>query len=342
MCFVERPPGEADSRFFSGYREFPILEIPTLAGHKSCTQAETRLFSLDLRRPICRRFGVSMVKRGVDILVSALLLCLLSPILLLSAFLIAISSPGPVIFRQARMGRGFKPFQILKLRTMSHNAPGLAYTLGPDPRITAFGKWLRRTKIDELPQLWNVLCGEMSLVGPRPVLPELTEEFHFHYRLLLRARPGLTDPASLKYCQEAQLLAKASNPMEYFKSVVTPDKISISITYMESANLWSDAKVLAMTGAICCFPSLSRMYGRPPRPPVPPPIARVAAMEPLRELRKPRVATDESVFAHALAEVRANDDLLAGYGLVPWNLLHIPQIGAQSATMAAERSASRL
>jgi lipopolysaccharide/colanic/teichoic acid biosynthesis glycosyltransferase len=338
MCFVERPPGEADSRFFSGYHEFPILEIPALAGHKLCTQAETGLFSLDLRRPICRGFGVSMVKRGVDILVSVFLLCFLSPILLLSAFLIAISSPGPVIFRQARMGRGFKPFQILKLRTMAYGAPGLAYTLGPDPRITALGKWLRRTKIDELPQLWNVLRGEMSLVGPRPVLPELTGEFHFHYRLLLRARPGLTDPASLKYCQEAQLLARAWNPMEYFKSVVTPDKISISIAYMESANLWSDAKVLAMTGAICCFPSLSRMYGRPPVPPV----ARVAAMEPVRELLKPRPATDESVFAHALADVRANDDLLAGYSPAPWNLLHIPQIGAQSATMAAERSASRL
>jgi lipopolysaccharide/colanic/teichoic acid biosynthesis glycosyltransferase len=282
-----------------------------------------------------------MVKRGVDILVSVLLLCFLSPILLLSAFLIAISSPGPVIFRQARMGRGFKPFQILKLRTMAHNAPGLAYTLGPDPRITIFGKWLRRTKIDELPQLWNVLRGEMSLVGPRPVLPELTGEFHFHYRLLLRSRPGLTDPASLKYCQEAQLLASAWDPMEYFKSVVTPDKVSISIAYMDSANLWSDAKVLAMTGAICCFPSLSRMYGRPPVPPMPP-IASVAAMEPVREIRKPRLATDESVFAHALADVRANDDLLAGYSLAPWNLLHIPQIDAQSARMASERSASRL
>ena len=282
-----------------------------------------------------------MVKRGVDILVSALLLCLLSPILLLSALIIVISSPGPVIFRQARMGRGFKPFQILKLRTMAHNAPGLAYTLGPDPRITAFGRWLRRTKIDELPQLWNVLRGEMSLVGPRPVLPELTGEFHFHYRLLLRARPGLTDPASLKYCQEAQLLAGAWNPMEYFKSVVTPDKITISLAYMESANLWSDAKVLAMTGAICCFPSLSRMYGRPLGP-----LNTRVAVEPVRAMSRkskaPRLATDESLFAHALADVRANDDLLAGYGLVPWNLLHIPQIGAQSATMAAERSASRL
>ena len=282
-----------------------------------------------------------MVKRGIDILLSALLLCLTSPILLLSALIITISSPGPVIFRQARMGRGFKPFQILKLRTMAYGAPGLAYTLGPDPRITAFGKWLRRTKIDELPQLWNVLRGEMSLVGPRPVLPELTGEFHFHYRLLLRARPGLTDPASLKYCQETQLLARAWNPMEYFKNVVTPDKLSISLEYMESASIWSDARVLAMTGVICCFPSLSKVYGRPQRPP----NTRMA-VEPRRELSRepwaPRLATDESLFAHALADVRANDDLLAGYRLAPWNLLHIPEIGAQSATMAAERSVSRL
>src|SRR5580698_7657195 len=146
--------------------------------------------------PIYSLFGGTVVKRLVDIAVSLALLVLASPMLALAALIILVTSPGPVLFRQVRMGRGYRPFEILKLRTMAHAAAGLAYTLGPDPRITPFGKWLRRTKLDELPQLWNVLRGEMSLVGPRPVLPELTAEFRFHYRLVLRARPGLTDPAS--------------------------------------------------------------------------------------------------------------------------------------------------
>ena len=178
-----------------------------------------------------------MVKRGVDVVVSVILLLVTAPIVLLSACVIWLSSPGPVLFRQQRMGRGFQPFWIIKLRTMKHGEPGPAYTLGADPRITLFGKWLRRTKIDELPQLWNVLRGEMSLVGPRPVRPELALEFRHQYRILLRERPGLTDPASLKYSQEARLLKLADDPMGFFKRVVTPDKIAISMDYMENANI---------------------------------------------------------------------------------------------------------
>jgi lipopolysaccharide/colanic/teichoic acid biosynthesis glycosyltransferase len=132
-----------------------------------------------------------VVKHFVDIAVSFALLVVPSPVLALAALILLVISPGPVLFRQVRMGRGYRPFEILQLRTMAHAAAGLAYTLGPDPRITPFGKLLRRTKLDELPQLWNVLWGEMSLVGPRPVLPELTYEFREYYKFLLRARPGL-------------------------------------------------------------------------------------------------------------------------------------------------------
>jgi lipopolysaccharide/colanic/teichoic acid biosynthesis glycosyltransferase len=205
-----------------------------------------------------------LIKRSVDILCAAILLLLGLPALLLAMIVIRLSSPGPVLFRQQRMGREFEPFEILKLRTMAHAEAGLAYTLGPDPRITPFGKWLRRTKLDELPQLWNVLRGDMSLVGPRPVLPELASEFYPHYRLLLRDRPGLTDPASIKYSQEARLLAGAPDPMHYFKTVVTPDKIRISLEYMDRANLLTDATTMAMTALVCCFPSLSRFYGQVP------------------------------------------------------------------------------
>ncbi len=205
-----------------------------------------------------------MVKRGLDVLVSAGLLALLSPVFLLIAFAIWITSPGPILFRQVRMGRDFRTFEILKFRTMVHAQSGLAYTFGADPRITPVGRLLRQSKLDELPQLWNVLRGEMSLVGPRPVLPELTWEFRDEYEQLLRVRPGLTDPASVKYCQEAALLGMTADPMHFFKTVVTPDKIRLSLAYLKHASLASDFAVLAMTAFVCCVPALSRRYGQVP------------------------------------------------------------------------------
>ena len=163
------------------------------------------------------------------------------------------------------MGRDFKPFAILKFRTMTHAEAGLAFTLGPDPRITPFGKWLRHSKLDELPQLWNVIRGDMSLVGPRPVLPELVREFKDEYAALLKTKPGLTDPASLKYSQEASLIGSVPerDRMPFFKNVVTPDKLRISIRYSEQATVWSDMATIFMTGLVCCSPSLSRIYGVP-------------------------------------------------------------------------------
>lgn len=280
-----------------------------------------------------------MVKRGVDVVLSALFLCLSLPVLALSALIIRLSSPGPVLFRQERMGRRFRPFQILKLRTMAYAHAGLAYTLGPDPRITRFGRFLRRTKLDELPQLWNVLRGEMSLVGPRPVLPELTSEFRVHYTLLLRARPGLTDPASLKYSQEARLLATAGDPMRFFKTVVTPDKIELSLEYMESANLWTDTVTLLMTALICCVPSLSRSYGRLPRPEVRVPPQ---PSSPALERWSTPGALDQSLFSHALAELEASQEIGAPNPCIPWNQLHIPEIVSQSTTPSTGRGASRL
>ncbi len=120
-------------------------------------------------------FGGIVVKRSFDIAFSAALLLCALPVLMLAALFIRLTSPGPVLFRQTRMGRGFKAFEILKLRTMAHAEAGLAFTFGPDPRITPVGAILRRAKLDELPHcLWNVLRGQMSLVGTRPVVPELT------------------------------------------------------------------------------------------------------------------------------------------------------------------------
>ncbi len=202
------------------------------------------------------------MKRTLDVVLSVFLLVALGPLLALVWVLVRVTSPGPALFRQYRVGRNFTPFELVKFRTMGHAQAGLAYTLGADPRITGLGKWLRRTKIDELPQLWNVLRGEMSLVGPRPVIPELVAEFVSDYRSLLVARPGLTDPASLKYSQEAWILMRARDPIGYFKHVVTPDKLQISLDYQRKAGFWSDLVILATTVMICIFPALSRMYGK--------------------------------------------------------------------------------
>jgi lipopolysaccharide/colanic/teichoic acid biosynthesis glycosyltransferase len=188
-------------------------------------------------------------KRSVDIVLAGLLLILALPFLAIIAIGIKLDSAGPVIFRQARMGRRFRSFQLLKLRTMVSSS-GLAYTFGADPRITRMGRWLRRYKIDELPQLWNVLRGEMSLVGPRPVIPELTLEFKQEYEQLLSVRPGLTDPAALKYCCESDVLALVPDPLQYFKAVVTPDKLRISQAYLERANMASDLSVMVGTAQV--------------------------------------------------------------------------------------------
>jgi lipopolysaccharide/colanic/teichoic acid biosynthesis glycosyltransferase len=190
----------------------------------------------------------------MDIALAGLLLALSLPFLAIAAIIIKLDSEGPVIFRQVRVGRRFRRFQILKLRTMRISCGGSAYTFGADPRITRAGRWLRRFKLDELPQLWNVLRGDMSMVGPRPVVPELAVEFKPTYERLLEARPGLTDPATLKYCRETEMLALVPDPIEYFKTVVTPDKLRISQDYQQRANPWRDLGVIAGTAAALLQP----------------------------------------------------------------------------------------
>jgi lipopolysaccharide/colanic/teichoic acid biosynthesis glycosyltransferase len=196
--------------------------------------------------------GGFMLKRSVDIALAGLLFAVTLPILAIAAIVIKLDSEGPVFFVQARMGRGFKSFQLLKLRTMRPSGAGPAYTLGVDPRITRVGRWLRWLKFDELPQLLNVLRGDMSMVGPRPVIPELTVEFRREYERLLEVRPGLTDPATIKYCRETELLALVPEPLKYFKTVVTPDKLRISQEYLEKASVWSDFGVMVGTAVALC------------------------------------------------------------------------------------------
>lgn len=188
-----------------------------------------------------------MLKRGIDVLFSLCLLVLAFPALLVCALLVKLDSEGPVLFRQRRMGRDFRPFRVVKLRTMRTNQPGTPVTLGSDPRVTRVGRWLRDYKLDEFPQLWNVLCGDMSLVGPRPVIPAVVHRFHSEYEELLRFRPGLTDPATLKYYRECEILAASKDPAQFFSSVITPDKLQLSLAYVDQATVWTDLRLLLHT-----------------------------------------------------------------------------------------------
>jgi lipopolysaccharide/colanic/teichoic acid biosynthesis glycosyltransferase len=190
-----------------------------------------------------------MPKRLFDILVSALALILASPILLIAAIAVKLSSPGPILFRQKRVGRNFQPFWIYKFRTMVVDAPqrGAQITAGADPRITRVGRLLRKTKLDELPQLWNVLRGDMSFVGPRPEVPRYVEMFADDYMEILSVRPGITDPASLKFRDESEILGQATDPEAEYVQRILPEKIALAKQYIARSSLAYDVRLLCET-----------------------------------------------------------------------------------------------
>ncbi len=189
-----------------------------------------------------------MAKRLFDAIGSALALALLSPLLLVIAVLVKLDSPGPVLFRQVRIGRHGVPFRIHKFRTMQAGAGGLPLTLGGDARITPAGQVLRRTRLDELPQLLDVLRGAMSFVGPRPEVPRYVAHWPPGLReRALAVRPGLTDPSSLAFIDEATLLARAADPEREYIDVILPDKLRRAADYADGATLASDIGVLWRT-----------------------------------------------------------------------------------------------
>ncbi len=189
-----------------------------------------------------------MAKRLFDLLGATLALLLLSPLLLAAALAIKLDTRGPVFYRQQRVGRHGVPFAIHKFRTMAHGAAGLPLTVGDDPRITRVGAFLRRTRIDELPQFIDVLLGRMSLVGPRPEVPRYVAHYPPALReRVLAVRPGITDPASLAYLDEASLLAQAADPEREYIEVILPAKLQHALAYAERANLGTDIGVLLRT-----------------------------------------------------------------------------------------------
>jgi lipopolysaccharide/colanic/teichoic acid biosynthesis glycosyltransferase len=189
-----------------------------------------------------------MAKRLFDIAVSLFALLLLALPMLAIAAWIRLDSPGPVFFRQQRVGRHGVPFAIHKFRTMRADAGGLPLTVGADARITRAGRWLRRTRLDELPQLLDVLAGHMSLVGPRPEVPRYVALYPPALRdRALAVRPGITDPASLEHLDEAALLAAAADPEREYVERILPRKVAQAAAYAERATLASDVAVMART-----------------------------------------------------------------------------------------------
>lgn len=189
------------------------------------------------------------MKRLFDAIISSLGLLLLGPVFLIVALMIKLDSRGPVFFKQARIGREFRSFFIYKFRTMIADAAsrGGTLTVGSDPRITRVGAVLRTTKIDEIPQLINILKGDMSFVGPRPEVPEFVELFRSDYEEILRVRPGLTDLASLKYRNEAMTLAQAEDPHEDYLKRVLPDKIRLAKEYIRRSSFFFDLGLIIKT-----------------------------------------------------------------------------------------------
>jgi len=195
------------------------------------------------------------MKRIYDILFTIPGLMVLSPLFVLLALWIKLDSPGPIFYRQTRIGRDGMPFRIIKFRTMVVDADrlGSLLTLPGDSRITRCGHWLRQYKLDELPQLVNVIKGEMSLVGPRPEVPAFVNLYSPSQRAVLKLRPGITDPASIKYRNETEMLAALA--CDYNSKIVEDiyvnefmaDKIEINLVYAAKANFWSDIKVIVDT-----------------------------------------------------------------------------------------------
>ncbi|NLD45806.1 MAG: sugar transferase [Clostridiaceae bacterium] len=188
-----------------------------------------------------------MIKRIFDIFFASLGLILLSPVLIIVASFIKILTPGPVLFFQKRTGRYGIPFTIVKFRTMKVGKSESTMTVKGDSRITDFGVILRRYKLDELPELWNVLIGDMSLVGPRPDTPEFTNRLQGNEKCILELRPGITGQASLKYSNEEELLSNVDDPVKYTDEVLWPDKVKINMEYYDNHGIVKDIALILKT-----------------------------------------------------------------------------------------------
>lgn len=189
---------------------------------------------------IKRLFDIALALFGIVVFLIPMMVC---------AVLVKLTSKGPIIFSQERMGLNFKPFRIFKFRSMVVNAPSLGaqVTVDRDPRITGIGRLMRKTKLDELPQLFNVLFGDMSFVGPRPEVQKYVDMFREDYKVLLSVRPGITGLDSIAFRHEEDILAKASDPQAAYVDEVAPAKIKLAKQYVAKSSVLFDIKLIWLT-----------------------------------------------------------------------------------------------
>ena len=189
-----------------------------------------------------------MIKRSFDFCSSFIGLIILFPLLFFISLAIKIGSSGPIFFSQKRVGKDGRLFTLVKFRSMSvQQDSSSTSTVRGDLRITKIGDFLRKYKLDELPELWNVIMGEMSLVGPRPDVPGYADSLKGSDRNILKLRPGITGSASLKYANEEELLAAQEDPQKYNDEVIFPDKVKVNLEYYENQSLWLDIKIIFAT-----------------------------------------------------------------------------------------------
>jgi lipopolysaccharide/colanic/teichoic acid biosynthesis glycosyltransferase len=194
----------------------------------------------------------SLFKRLFDLLLALLLLFLISPLMLAIALSVKLTSKGPILFRQLRVGKDGREFRLIKFRSMRHGCPGPKVTRAGDPRVTAIGRIIRKSKLDELPQLFNVVRGDMSFVGPRPDVAEYLRQLNQAQRQILRLRPGITSLATLRYRKEEQLLSQVNDNLEtFYCNELLPAKVRTDLDYARNAGFTSDLSILFRTlGAI--------------------------------------------------------------------------------------------
>jgi lipopolysaccharide/colanic/teichoic acid biosynthesis glycosyltransferase len=188
-----------------------------------------------------------VTRRLVHSGIALLVLALLSLVIGVLALVVRLTSPGPAFFRQQRVGRGGELFWIYKFRTMRVNNTGPQVTGGADPRITPVGAWLRRWKLDELPQLWNVVKGDMALVGPRPEVPRYVAHYTPEQREVLSVPPGITGTTQLRYRNEEELLRDAADPEALYLSVILPAKLASDLEYVHHRSAWTDLQLILET-----------------------------------------------------------------------------------------------
>ena len=201
--------------------------------------------------------------RAFDLAVCLLVLPAVLLVGAVTALLIYIDSPGSVFYRSTRVGRGGQPFQMLKFRKMRNSARGGPLTIGEDERFTPIGSFLAMTKLDELPQLWNVIKGEMRMVGPRPEVPEFVARYREEYTELLSVLPGITGPAAVEYASESHLLSLQQDPVRFYEESIMPRKIEIDLDYIRTRSLLGDLRILTQTMLVPLGKVARRMSGDP-------------------------------------------------------------------------------